>query len=208
LKNSIKKIIGTNIQKLRRAAGLKQAEFAESLGCTRSNLSQIETGKTMATPVLIYNAADILGCSVSDIMPEKIEKTKLIMSLNVLRDEAFAYAEKQGFHNRKMNLGERLMLVVSELSEALEADRNGKRSLDSLPDVFGCKILPENILPETEELNYYKSHVRGTVEEELADAIIRICDIAGIYGINLDWHIAAKMAYNETRPYMHGKKYG
>jgi hypothetical protein len=49
-----------------------------------------------------------------------------VNSLNELRNKAFAYAEKQGFHERPMNLGERLMLVVSELSETLEVDRNGK----------------------------------------------------------------------------------
>jgi hypothetical protein len=51
-------------------------------------------------------------------------------SLNELRDRAFAYAKKQGFHERPMNLGERLMLVVSELSEAMEADRAGKWAPD------------------------------------------------------------------------------
>jgi hypothetical protein len=55
---------------------------------------------------------------------------------------------------------------------------------------------------------FYETHIRGTVEEELADGVIRMADIAGIYGIDLDWHVAAKMAYNRTRPYLHGKKYG
>lgn len=26
-------------------------------------------------------------------------------------------------------------------------------------------------------------------------------------GVNLDWHVRAKMRYNVTRPYKHGKKY-
>jgi hypothetical protein len=43
------------------------------------------------------------------------------MILNELRNKAFAYAEKQGFHEN-INFGEKLMLIVSELSEALEAD--------------------------------------------------------------------------------------
>jgi NTP pyrophosphatase (non-canonical NTP hydrolase) len=120
-------------------------------------------------------------------------------SLNDLRDEAFAYAEKQGFHDRPMNLGERLMLVVSELSEALEADREGKRAHTALP------LLCSKCLLDKE---HYERWVRGTVEEELADAIIRICDIAGIYDIDLDWHVIAKMAYNKTRPRLHGKNYG
>jgi NTP pyrophosphatase (non-canonical NTP hydrolase) len=124
-------------------------------------------------------------------------------SLNELRDEAFAYAEKQGFHERPMNLGERLMLVVSELSEALEADRNGKHCTGN------CLISSGTRLPiEVMSKEFYEAHIKGTVEEELADAIIRIAGIAGIYRIDLDWHVAAKMAYNNTRPYKHGKNYG
>jgi NTP pyrophosphatase (non-canonical NTP hydrolase) len=121
-------------------------------------------------------------------------------TLNELRDEAFAYAEKRGFHKNPINFGERLMLVVSELSEALEADRRGVYTID------------ENIVREFGEhlptKKQYETIVRGTIQEELADAIIRIADIAGIYGFDLDWHVAAKMAYNKTRPYLHGKRYG
>ena len=126
------------------------------------------------------------------------------MRLNELRDKAFAYAEKQGFHEKPKNLGELLMLVVSELSEALEADRNGK----------WCSLTEaeKELIPEEADRGWLKDwfeyNLRGKVEEELADAIIRICDIAGIYGIDLEWHVRAKMAYNETRPYLHGKKYG
>jgi len=117
------------------------------------------------------------------------------MSLNELRDEAFAYAEKQGFHEN-INFGKNLMLVVSELSEALEADRKGKW--------YDPNGLNQTALMPKEE---YEVYVRGTVEEEIADAIIRLCDIAGIYQIDLDWHIRAKMEYNKTRPYKHGKDY-
>jgi NTP pyrophosphatase (non-canonical NTP hydrolase) len=129
-----------------------------------------------------------------------------VNSLNELRDKAFAYAEKQGFHERQMNLGERLMLVVSELSEALEADRNFKWA----PKIqaYNSTIEGKPVENKKELRNWYEENIRGTVEEELADAIIRLSDIAGVYGIDLDWHIVAKMAYNETRPYKHGKKYG
>jgi NTP pyrophosphatase (non-canonical NTP hydrolase) len=121
-----------------------------------------------------------------------------IMTLNELRDKAFAYAEKQGFHEN-INFGEKLMLIVSELSEALEADRKGKRAKNP-------KMSNGTYFNVTKEL--YEKSVRGSVEEELADAIIRLCGLAGIYKIDLDWHVKAKMAYNEKRPYKHGKKYG
>jgi len=124
------------------------------------------------------------------------------MTLNELRDEMFTYAEKQGFHKAPFNFGESLMLIVSELAEALEADRAGKyyakhfnRYHDSMP-------------PETQCKEFYEKYIKGTVEEEIADAIMRICALAGHNKIDLDWHVKAKMTYNKTRPFKHGKKYG
>jgi hypothetical protein len=157
-------------------------------------------------------------------------------TLNELRDEAFAYAKKQGFHEKPVNFGEMLMLAVSELSEALEADREGKWDKNHLGPLRPCgKCGSADIEPNGYALFATKYHIRcrscgydvsgdtseeasenwnihnfakDSVECELADAILRICGIAGVYGIDLEWHVAAKMAYNETRPYLHGKKYG
>lgn len=42
-------------------------------------------------------------------------------------------------------------------------------------------------------------------EEELADIIIRVLDTAGARGINIGRAVLLKMAYNATRPHMHGK---
>ena len=41
----------------------------------------------------------------------------------------------------------------------------------------------------------------------LADAVIRIADLCGYLGIDLDTVISEKMAYNETRPFKHGKRF-
>ena len=51
-----------------------------------------------------------------------------------LQDTAFANALKHGFHHQKnQNIGELLMLIVSELSEALEADRKGRHFYRTAP---------------------------------------------------------------------------
>lgn len=42
-------------------------------------------------------------------------------------------------------------------------------------------------------------------EIELADALIRAFDYAGAFGLRLGEAVLAKMDYNESRPYMHGK---
>lgn len=68
----------------------------------------------------------------------------------------------------------KLMLVVSELSEAMEGDRKN--------------------LPDDKLLN------RAMREVELADAVIRIFDMAGAYGMDLGGAIAEKMAFNAVRP--------
>lgn len=76
-----------------------------------------------------------------------------------------------GKQNR--NKGELLMLIVSEISEAMEGER---------------KDLMDDHLPH-----------RKMAEVELVDALIRIFDYAGAYGYDLDGAFAEKMAYNATR---------
>jgi NTP pyrophosphatase (non-canonical NTP hydrolase) len=71
------------------------------------------------------------------------------------------------------NKGELLMLMVSEIAEAMEAER---------------KDLMDDKLP----------HRKG-VEVELADLLIRVFDYAGAFGLDLDGAFAEKMAYNKMR---------
>jgi len=132
------------------------------------------------------------------------------MTLNELQDVVFYYAERQGFHEAPFNFGESLMLIVSELSEALEADRSGKYAKNPLVPIPNKEVGYNNLLyiePENITKAFYEQYVKGTVEEEIADAIIRLCHLAKRKDVNLDWHVKAKMTYNATRPYKHGKKY-
>ena len=71
------------------------------------------------------------------------------------------------------NMGELLCLVHSEISEAMEGHR---------------KDLMDDKLPH-----------RKMLEVELADACIRIFDIAGWLGLDLGGAIAEKRAYNAQR---------
>lgn len=90
---------------------------------------------------------------------------------------------------RERNIGELLMLTVSELAEAMEGHR---------------KNLMDDKLPH-----------RKMFEVELADTIIRILDMAGAFGLDLDGAFEEKMVYNaqrydhstEARLSDHGKKY-
>jgi hypothetical protein len=50
-----------------------------------------------------------------------------ITGLNNIAREIHARNRDKGFYDKPQDTGRMLMLVVSELSEALEADRDGKR---------------------------------------------------------------------------------
>lgn len=71
-------------------------------------------------------------------------------------------------------VGEKLMLIVSEIAEAMEGHR-------------------KNLMDD-------KLRDRPMIEVELADAVIRIADLVGAMGLDLGGAIAAKMQFNASRP--------
>lgn len=137
------------------------------------------------------------------------------MNIKDLIKMAHANAVAKGFYEREQNVGERLMLVVSELSEALEADRNNRGASIGAFDIevrpTMLKVDERGEIVQRIESPIFKEafteHIKDTFEDELADAVIRIADMCGAMGIDLERHIELKMAYNETRPHKHGKAY-
>ena len=124
------------------------------------------------------------------------------MTINNLVKTAHDAAVKKGFYGEDKNIGELLMLVVSELGEALEAHRYGRMCGDDIQILSEmCQQLV--VFPIKE----YEANIQGTFEEEIADTFIRLGDLCGYLGINIEMHIKAKMEYNKTRPEKHGKDY-
>lgn len=106
-------------------------------------------------------------------------------SIKQLCEEAYENASAKGWHNGQRSIGELIVLMHSELSEALEDTRNGHGFNDVWYEEDGkpCGVL-----------------------SELADVVIRIFDACGLYNADLEGMIYEKMAYNATRPHRHGGK--
>lgn len=111
-----------------------------------------------------------------------IEKEPIQKATNTLIEVSHGLATACGWWNDiatgtslkgKRNVGELLMLVVSEVGEAMEGHRKNKMD-EHLPN-------------------------RKSIEVELADAVIRIFDMAGAMELDLGGAIAEKLMYNATR---------
>jgi NTP pyrophosphatase (non-canonical NTP hydrolase) len=110
-----------------------------------------------------------------------------MLTIRDMQNEAWANSETHGFHegDENKNIPTKLMLIVSELAEALEEFR------DNTP------------------FRYLKSDKRGLpkpegIGPELADVVIRVGDLAGLLGIDLEDLVIEKMEYNRGRQYRHG----
>jgi NTP pyrophosphatase (non-canonical NTP hydrolase) len=91
--------------------------------------------------------------------------------------EAHDLAREKGWYDFERPIPELLCLIHSEISEALEAYRH----------------------------NLVKGD-KGWLGEELADAVIRIWDMAEYLKIDIAEEVNKKHEINKNRPYRHGNK--
>jgi NTP pyrophosphatase (non-canonical NTP hydrolase) len=94
-------------------------------------------------------------------------------NLQALQRLCHQEAKDRGWHEKPREIGTMIALIHSELSEALEGARKGTKD-DKLPE-------------------------RDSLEVELADAVIRILDLAGREGLDLMGAMQEKLQYNRTR---------
>lgn len=107
------------------------------------------------------------------------------MTITELVTAAHELAKSKGWwpEGEPVNIPEKLALIHSEVSEALEEYRGGTMGT----------VIREGGKPEGFDV-------------ELADIVIRVADLCGRLSIDLERIIAVKHGYNMSRPYRHGGK--
>ena len=98
--------------------------------------------------------------------------------LNEYRDEAYAIAVNHGWHDEEHSDEHWKCLIISELMEAVAANRNSWYRAD----VEGYEDL---IARGTDPKEAFERRIKDTVDDELADACIRIFDLAGLRNVTL-----------------------
>lgn len=164
------------------------------------------------------------------------------------------------------NIGELLMLIITELGEAVEAHRKGRFSPKELDQIPMIECFNSDKHKYTKEaIKLFETAYKDTFQDEIADVLLRLCDLCGYlkltilpmsefnlikwksdnisqqikqitkiitnidedyisnfyvsvlyevlmvfcqkHSIDIEKHVVAKITYNKTRPYKHGKKY-
>ena len=109
-------------------------------------------------------------------------------NLNKLRDRSYKTACEHGFHDKEYSDEHWFMLIITEIGEAVNADRKGKHA-----DVSGfnfCDIFKSNQTPE-EFYDDFQTFIKDSISDELSDVVIRLLDFAGLKKVQLDRIILA-----------------
>ncbi len=113
------------------------------------------------------------------------------MNIDELVQQAHRTSIAKGWWiDEEPNIGEKLMLIVTEVAEAMEETRTAAT-------INGVPLLNNTYIREGKPEGF---------PIELADVVIRVADLCGHLNIDLTKALEVKLAYNKTRPFRHGGK--
>lgn len=98
---------------------------------------------------------------------------------------AHEMACEHGFHDKELSVEHCLMLVITEISEMVEADRKGKYAQVAIYNRESATFHTEEFKNAYKQF-CFKRFIKDTFEDEMADACIRLYDTAGTFGVTFD----------------------
>lgn len=125
------------------------------------------------------------------MMTERDHEMKAMESINHLTEEAHRNALEHGFYAEAED-------ILSEL-----VDPEQIRELEKTQCLAKLALIDSEV---GEAVHAVQHGDKENLYEEMCDIIIRVLDMAGWLNINLGARLIAKMEYNRTRPYKHGKE--
>lgn len=121
---------------------------------------------------------------VGPLIAELVQRQAAGCAIGELAADIHEIHVKKQFYDEPKTVSHLMGLVMTELAETIEADRQHENDK------------PSEKIPEfTKE------------EEEVADAIIRLLDFSGYRKLRIGAAVLAKHEYNRSRPPKHGKRY-
>lgn len=108
--------------------------------------------------------------------------------LNGLIKPVFENAKRLGFHDKKYSGEHWLAMIITECSELVEADRKSNKA--NLSEFF--RVAAECKNDEDFKKNF-DENIKNSIEDEMADIVIRILDTAGLYNRKIDINEAGKI---------------
>ena len=124
------------------------------------------------------------------------------LSITEIVNQSHETAVDKGWYEEPKTFGELIALCHSELSEALEEFRV-KRAPKEI-HFSGYSNIDECMIISIEKTATCRKP--EGIPIELADVVIRVADMCGYYGIDLEEAVRIKMEYNRHRPHRHGGK--
>ena len=101
-----------------------------------------------------------------------------------LQQRIWETATAHGWHEQPIPTAQYCGLIMTEMAEAVEADRNGRRAdMESFNERMSNLDGSDECFKEM-----YKRYIKGSIEEEFADVVIRVLDMAQeVHGDRMRW---------------------
>ena len=100
-------------------------------------------------------------------------------NLNELAHKIHESNKLSGFDVAQDNIGQSLMLIVGEISEAMDAHQCGR--FTKVEDLEYCRDAVGDALEY-----YFEKLIKNTFDDELADIVMRTLDFCASFGVDID----------------------